>query len=114
MLERGELSLAFADGQLVVRYLDYELPVNPKLAPQVLRRAVAPLTAELGADSPQLHEFLSILASLQNLPDLSDGEQPAGTLAAEERQREGSGPGAAGEARRRLSGDRDARRRGRA
>jgi (1->4)-alpha-D-glucan 1-alpha-D-glucosylmutase len=88
VLERGELSLAFADGQLVVKYFDYELPLNPKLAPQVLRRAVAPLTAELGADSPQLHEFLSILTSLQNLPDLTDGEQPAGALAADERQRE--------------------------
>ncbi len=88
VLERGELRLEFTGGQLVVKYFDYELPVNPKLAPQVLRRAVAPLTTELGADSPQLHEFLSILASLQNLPDLTDGEQPAGATAVDERQRE--------------------------
>ena len=78
VLERGELGLEFADGQLVVKYFDHELPINPKLAPQVLRRAVVPLTAELGADSPQLHEFLSILTSLQNLPDLVDGEQQPG------------------------------------
>ena len=88
VLESGELRLEFTGGQLVVKYFDYELPVNPKLAPLVLRRAVAPLTTELGADSPQLHEFLSILASLQNLPDLTDGEQPAGATAADERQRE--------------------------
>ena len=114
VLERGELRLEFADGQLVLKYFDYQLPINPKLAPQVLRRAVGPLTAELGADSPQLHEFQSILTSLQNLPDLSpdlhpdlnpnlspnsspnvspnagDAEQPAGTLVslADERQRE--------------------------
>jgi (1->4)-alpha-D-glucan 1-alpha-D-glucosylmutase len=54
VLERGELVLAFADGALVVRYFEHELPINPKLAPTVLRRAVGPLTAALGADSPRL------------------------------------------------------------
>ena len=52
------------------KYFDYVLPTNPRLAPQVYRRAIGPLTAELGADNPQLHEFLSILTSLQNLPEL--------------------------------------------
>ena len=72
VLERGELVLAFVDGLLVVRHFDDEVPINPKYAPLVLRRAVAPLTNELGAESPILHEFLSILTSLQNLPDLAD------------------------------------------
>jgi len=90
VLERGELHLEFADGLLIVKYFAYELPINPKLAPQVLRRAVAPLTAELGADSPQLHEFLSILASLQHLPGLNNDGEQALTLvpASDERQRE--------------------------
>ena len=87
VLERGELSLAFADGLLIVKYGDHEFPTNPKHAPQVLRRAVVPLTTELGADSPQLHEFLSILTSLQNLPELND-ETPSDSVMAEERQRE--------------------------
>ncbi len=68
VLERGELVLAYVDGLLVVRYFEQELPINPTHAPLVLRRAVGPLTAALGADSPPLHEFLSILTSLQNLP----------------------------------------------
>ena len=52
--------------------------------PSVLRLAVGPLTAALGADSPQLHEFLSILTSLQNLPAHTERDP---SLAAE-RQRE--------------------------
>jgi (1->4)-alpha-D-glucan 1-alpha-D-glucosylmutase len=90
VLERGELVLRHVDGQLVVRYGDYELPVNPKLAPLVLRRAAGPLTDKLGAESAQLHEFLSILTSLQNLPE-PDGvtpEREAPSSLVNERQRE--------------------------
>jgi (1->4)-alpha-D-glucan 1-alpha-D-glucosylmutase len=84
VLERGELRLDFRDGVLVLTYGDQEFPINPKYAPLVLRRAVGPLTAALGADSPQLHEFLSILTSLQNLPGNADHDA---SIAAE-RQRE--------------------------
>jgi (1->4)-alpha-D-glucan 1-alpha-D-glucosylmutase len=68
VLERGELQLIFRDGALAVRYFDHELPVNPRQAPRVYRAAVGSLTETLGADHPQLHEFLSIIASLDNLP----------------------------------------------
>ena len=68
VLERGELRLEFRDGALALRYFEHDLPVNPRQAPRVYRRAVDPLTAELGADSPFVHEFLSILASLENMP----------------------------------------------
>ena len=90
VLERGELVLAFTDGALVLNYGEHELPINPKLAPAVLRRAVGPLTAVLGADSPQLHELLSILTSLQNLPDLHalDGDTRPLLERIDERQRE--------------------------
>ena len=84
LLERGELALKFRDGLLVLTYGDHELPINPKHVPNVLRRATGPLTESLGSDSPQLHEFLSILTSLQNLPD-----SPGYDLAlATDRQRE--------------------------
>jgi (1->4)-alpha-D-glucan 1-alpha-D-glucosylmutase len=84
VLERGELSLKFHDGLLVLVYADHELPINPKHVPTVLRRATGPLTELLGADSPQLHEFLSILTSLQNLPESSGYDVDVAT----ERQRE--------------------------
>jgi (1->4)-alpha-D-glucan 1-alpha-D-glucosylmutase len=84
LLERGELALKFRDGMLVLAYADHELPINPKHVPTVLRRATGPLTEILGAESPQLHEFLSILTSLQNLPDSSGYDVAVAT----ERQRE--------------------------
>ena len=84
VLDRGELTLALRDGQLVVKYFEHELPINPRNVPMVLRLAVGPITASVGADSPQLHEFLSILTSLQNLPENAD-QSPA---LMSERQRE--------------------------
>ncbi|HVL67890.1 MAG TPA: malto-oligosyltrehalose synthase [Vicinamibacterales bacterium] len=84
VLERGELQLEFRDGVLVLRYFEHELPINPRQAPRVFRRAVEPLTAALGPDNPQLHEFLSIVASLENLPAYTT-EEPAQIA---ERQRE--------------------------
>jgi len=68
VLERGELQLEFRDGSLVLRYFEHQLPVNPRQCPRVYRLAVDGLTTELGGDNPHLHEFLSILASLENLP----------------------------------------------
>ena len=112
VLERGELRLEFGDGVLVVKYFDYVLPTNPRLAPQVYRRAVGPLTAELGADNAQLHEFQSILTSLQNLPELGGpdhdhGESDTGAIA-EERElvKEGarSSPRTSASARRKSPG----------
>lgn len=74
VLERGELQLEFRNGLLRLRYFDHDLPVNPRQAPRVFRRAVEPLTRELGVDNPQLHEFLSILASLEHMPAYTASE----------------------------------------
>ena len=86
VLERGELQLHFRDGQLVLHYEGQELPINPKHFPSVLRRATAALTETLGADATQLHEFLSILTSLQNLPD--NGERNATVALEWQREKE--------------------------
>jgi len=84
VLERGELRLVFHDGLLVLRYFDHELPINPRQAPRVYRRAIEPLTADLGADNPRLHEFFSIISSLENMPAYT-AREPERVL---ERQRE--------------------------
>jgi (1->4)-alpha-D-glucan 1-alpha-D-glucosylmutase len=68
VLERGELQLTFRDGLLVLTYFEHELPINPRQAPRVYRRAIDALTAALGADHPHLHELLSIISSLENMP----------------------------------------------
>ena len=84
VLERGELQLEFRDGMLRLRYFDHDLPINPRQSPRILRRAVEPLTKELGAENTHLHEFLSILASLENMPAYTASE-PSKIV---ERQRE--------------------------
>jgi (1->4)-alpha-D-glucan 1-alpha-D-glucosylmutase len=86
VLERGELQLEFREGALLLRYFDNELPINPRQTPRVYRLAVEPLTAELGAADPGLHEFLSILSSLENLPAYT--EQDAGRIAERQREKE--------------------------
>jgi (1->4)-alpha-D-glucan 1-alpha-D-glucosylmutase len=68
VLERGELQLAFKAGTLVLTYFEQELPINPRQTPRVYRLAVDRLTAEVGPDNPFVHEFLSIMSSLQNMP----------------------------------------------
>ncbi len=72
VLRRGELSLAFEDGQLVLHCFDHRLPVNPRQAPRVYRHGLASLKADLGQEHPDLMEFLSILTALQNLPAYTD------------------------------------------
>ena len=72
VLDRGELKLQFNGGALVLRYFDQELPINPRQAPRVLGLAVEPLAGELGADSSRVHEFQSILSSLENLPPYTE------------------------------------------
>jgi (1->4)-alpha-D-glucan 1-alpha-D-glucosylmutase len=84
VLERGDLQLVFHDGALLVKYFDKELPINPRQAPRVYRAAVEPLTRSLGPDDPQLHEFLSILSSLENMPPYTESDPGR----AAERQRE--------------------------
>ena len=84
VLERGELQLVFRDGALFLRYFEQELPIYPREAPQVYRTAVEPLTADLGADHPQLNEFLSIISSLENIGPYTEFDRARVT----ERQRE--------------------------
>ena len=84
VLERGELQLAFRDGVLVMKYFDQELPINPRQAPRVYKAAADRLAADVGADSPQVHEFRSIISSLQNMP--GNTVQDPGLM--EERHRE--------------------------
>jgi (1->4)-alpha-D-glucan 1-alpha-D-glucosylmutase len=86
VLERGELEVCFRDGALILKYFEHELPINPRQAPRVYRLAVDPLTAELGPENKDLHEFLSILASLENMPPYT--EQDPGRVADRQREKE--------------------------
>jgi (1->4)-alpha-D-glucan 1-alpha-D-glucosylmutase len=93
-LERGELQLAFDNGQIELVYAGQRLPVNPRQTPLVYRIGLDALETRLGANDPDLLELHSILSSLQHLPAYTVSTPEA----IEERQREKE------VARRRLAG----------
>jgi (1->4)-alpha-D-glucan 1-alpha-D-glucosylmutase len=68
VLERGELKMEFADGALIIKYCDRDLPIDPKQWPRVFRLGLDGLKAGLPEDDPALVEFLSILTALDHLP----------------------------------------------
>ena len=72
VLERGELQLAFREGSVVLQYFQQELPINPRQTPRLYRTVVGPLAGALGADHPQVHEFQSILSSLEKMPPYTE------------------------------------------
>jgi len=74
VLERGELQLAFRDGLLVLHYFDHELPINPRQAPRVYEHGIEALEADMGADDPDLLEFLSVITALHNLPAYTESD----------------------------------------
>ncbi|MEO7270640.1 MAG: malto-oligosyltrehalose synthase, partial [Vicinamibacterales bacterium] len=76
----------FRDGQLALKYFDTELPINPRQSPRAFALALEPLTGLLGADSPALHEFQSIMTSLQKLPPYT--EQRPEPMAERQREKE--------------------------
>ena len=84
-LERGELQLRFDDGALRLRYFAHDLPINPRQSPRVLGMDLDGLEARLNGD-PALHEYLSILTALQNLPLYT--EQDAGRIVERQREKE--------------------------
>jgi (1->4)-alpha-D-glucan 1-alpha-D-glucosylmutase len=86
VLERGELQLAFADGVLVLNYFETRLPVNPRQAPRVYALAAERLTGALGPDNADLHEFQSIVSSLQNMPAYTERDEEK--IAVRQREKE--------------------------
>jgi (1->4)-alpha-D-glucan 1-alpha-D-glucosylmutase len=77
VLERGELRVAFTGSTLVLRYFDQELPLNARQAARVYSAAAERLKNASHEETSSLNEFLSIVASLQNLPfyTTKDAEQ---------------------------------------
>jgi (1->4)-alpha-D-glucan 1-alpha-D-glucosylmutase len=71
VLERGQLQVAFDRGTLVLNYFDHRFPIDPRTIPAVLSPASARLAGALGGGHPAAQEFMSIVASLENLPDRS-------------------------------------------
>jgi (1->4)-alpha-D-glucan 1-alpha-D-glucosylmutase len=69
VLENGELSLAYEDDGLCVRYYDYKLPLAPESYPAVLERVAAWLRdSGIGEQESGLDRLLSLLETIRQLP----------------------------------------------
>ncbi|MBA2276607.1 MAG: malto-oligosyltrehalose synthase [Chloroflexia bacterium] len=77
VLERGELTLACAEGAFTVHYWETPLPIAPATYPAVLRRALPAIEAELAEDDLDRLEFESIITALDRLPDVVAADRAA-------------------------------------
>jgi (1->4)-alpha-D-glucan 1-alpha-D-glucosylmutase len=70
VLESGELKLVFYPerGEFDVVYRQHRFPVDPKEYLQILQRCGDSLADKLGAQSPDLLEFQSLITAFKNLP----------------------------------------------
>jgi (1->4)-alpha-D-glucan 1-alpha-D-glucosylmutase len=85
-LEQGLLVLRYEGGSLAVVYGELAIPINPRQSPAVLEHDLPALESELGADHPAVHEFLSILTALRNLPAYTERDE--GRIAERSREKE--------------------------
>ncbi|MEC4675752.1 MAG: malto-oligosyltrehalose synthase [Nitrospirota bacterium] len=68
VLERQELRLVFEKGRFSVLYYDKQFPVNPDTYINILKYRLESLEKILSSDNRHYIEFLSIIASIINLP----------------------------------------------
>jgi (1->4)-alpha-D-glucan 1-alpha-D-glucosylmutase len=86
VLEKGELRLAFESGAFAIQYYDRHFPAEPRAYGMVLEQRLEELTQVLGAESPALAEYQSVLTAIHHLPGPSETD-PA-RLAVRQREKE--------------------------
>jgi (1->4)-alpha-D-glucan 1-alpha-D-glucosylmutase len=72
VLEAGQIRLAVADGAFSVHYFDRRFPMAPHSYGKVLGHRPDERERVLGAESPDLREYQSILTAVRNLPDRAE------------------------------------------
>ena len=75
VLERQEIVLQYLDGAFSARYFDTMLPIAPGTYDRILELDAEALLAEIGEESDQGQEFLSILTAIRHLPP-RDAQSP--------------------------------------
>jgi (1->4)-alpha-D-glucan 1-alpha-D-glucosylmutase len=68
VLESQQLKLEYAGGAFQIAYFELRLPVSPGSYAALLGHALSDLVGKLDKDSPAMHEYLSILTAVKNLP----------------------------------------------
>lgn len=86
VLERGELTLHYADGAFHVCYYDTVLPVSPTTYASILNAHLSELEGTLGEDDDRILELRSILTALRYLP--SHHERSRGLVLEKRREKE--------------------------
>ncbi|MBI4863727.1 MAG: malto-oligosyltrehalose synthase [Candidatus Riflebacteria bacterium] len=67
-LERGEIRLEFDRGSFFLSYFEHRFPVAPRGYSRILSLRLDALSQKLGAGHADLHEYHSIVTSIENLP----------------------------------------------
>jgi (1->4)-alpha-D-glucan 1-alpha-D-glucosylmutase len=75
VLEDGQLKLALEDGSLWITYFSARFPLAPESYALVLASGQESLQQKLPPDSAELHEYLSILTAIKNLPPFMEAAQ---------------------------------------
>jgi (1->4)-alpha-D-glucan 1-alpha-D-glucosylmutase len=74
VLEGQQLRLEYHAGAFQIGYLDLRLPVGPRSYGLILGHALSELVGMLDKDAPAMHEFLSILTAVRNLPGHAEAD----------------------------------------
>jgi (1->4)-alpha-D-glucan 1-alpha-D-glucosylmutase len=86
VLEAGQIRLRYETGTFTIHYFEHRLPVAPCTWNKLLNHELDKLEATLGADSPHLLEYQSILTAVRNLPART--ETSAERIAERQREKE--------------------------
>jgi (1->4)-alpha-D-glucan 1-alpha-D-glucosylmutase len=68
VLERQEIAIEYGNGEFRARYHDHVFPIAPGTYGRILGVGQDRLLGDIGADSPDGIEFLSILTAIKHLP----------------------------------------------
>jgi (1->4)-alpha-D-glucan 1-alpha-D-glucosylmutase len=75
VLESGQLSLSYGEGEFRIGYFDRRFPVAPCSIRLILQHRIEELEQVLGTESPQLMEYQSILTAIRNLPPRTETDR---------------------------------------
>ncbi len=73
-LEAQQLRLEYQAGAFQIAYFELRLPVGPRSYGLILGHALSELVGTVDKDAPAMHEYLSILTAVRNLPARSDAD----------------------------------------
>jgi (1->4)-alpha-D-glucan 1-alpha-D-glucosylmutase len=79
VLENQELTLCLEENGFLIRYSWTTLPLSVKSYLRILSHRIEALEGTYGANSPAFRELWDLIASIEHLPDLPEGDSTVGT-----------------------------------